>query len=88
MLTVKVCSNEGHETLLEVDSVMLRPPEESASGRTCLTYWPARSHPSMPVHLVDVFDGTVFVMNSNGKTVGDYYLNAPREEKLAEAGSI
>jgi hypothetical protein len=75
MLTIKVCSNEGHELVKEVESVMLRPSKETASGHDCVTYFPV-SNPSNPEIAVDVLEGTVYVMNSNGKTVADYYLGS------------
>jgi hypothetical protein len=70
MLTIKIRDN-GIETVKEAKSVMFRPPRESTTGRSCITYF------ENDFHCTDVFWGDVYVMNENGKTVADYCLGHP-----------
>jgi hypothetical protein len=58
------------ETIDEAKKVICRPGKESMTGHPCVTYWQPGSNDA-----IDVFDGTIYVMNSNGKTVADYHLD-------------
>jgi hypothetical protein len=83
MLTVRVIEASGLEQVREVRSVMLRPAKESLTGSPCLTYFLDSGEGWS--NSVDVYDGTVYVMNENGKTVASYFLgNLPRTPDVGE----
>lgn len=68
MLTIKVINERtGFEYIKEVKSVVLRPAQESASSSRCFTYYDRESDVAF-----DIFEGTVYVMNGEGKTVANY----------------
>ena len=66
MLTIKVVSGDGREMVKEVSSVELRPASETARQRACVTYYGVGEEPRA---IEDIYDGWVYVMNNNGKTV-------------------
>jgi hypothetical protein len=73
MFTIKIIEPSGLEIVKEVKSIMLRPASESASGARCVTYFEVGSE----AKAVDIFEGDVYLMNENGKTVADYCLGHP-----------
>jgi hypothetical protein len=70
MLTAKIIAIDGSETVQEIRSVELRPARESPTGSRYIMIWGIGEEP----HSKNVFSGTVFVMNENGKTIADYFL--------------
>jgi hypothetical protein len=74
MLTIKVIQDGGREEIKEIKSAMLRPGCESYSGWPCITYFETGNESKA----IDVFDGDVYIMNENGKTVADYCLGHPK----------
>jgi hypothetical protein len=86
MLTVRVIEASGLEQVREVRSVMLRPAKESLTGSPCLTYFMDSNEGWS--NSVDVYEGTAYVMNENGKTVASYFLgNLPRTLYVEEISS-
>jgi hypothetical protein len=77
MLTMLLINKDGSELVKEIDSVMKRPAKESASNASCLTYFEKRHDGNQAV---DVFDGTMFIMNENGKTVANYVVSSEWKE--------
>jgi len=81
MLTVKVIRPDGSEYIEEASSVFLNNPQQSPTGRNSVSYF-SPVHPALVVDgepvskCQDVYEGTVYVMNSNGKTVGNYCLGS------------
>ncbi len=73
MLTILVVYPDGTELVKEVDSVMRRNGVESESGAACITFWTKDE-------VRDIFDGKVFVMNDNGKTVATYVVSSKWKE--------
>lgn len=74
MLTVKIIKPDSSEWIHEAFSVSQNTPEQSAS-----------KHASVSCFLtdktcLDVYAGTVYVMNENGKTVANYDLGNPPME--------
>lgn len=78
MLTIKVIRPDGSEYVKEASSVFLNTPKQSPTGRSSVSYYPPLlpDQSELSVNCVDVFDGTVYVMNSNGKTVSNYSLGS------------
>ena len=72
MLTVKVRRMDGTEWVEEVSSVAYNSAGQSASGRPSVTFF---RHGKEPLG-TDVYEGKVYVMNENGKTIADYDLGA------------
>jgi hypothetical protein len=82
MLTIKIIENDGRETVKEINSVTLRPANESSSGSRCLTYFGFQNN---EFYATDVFNGTVYIMNENGKTIANYVLfGEPKVEDCFE----
>ena len=76
MLTVKVIRQDGSENIDEATSGFLNTANQSASGNKSFTYFlPDKNH-----HAIDVYEGNVYVMNENGKTIANYYLEYPKME--------
>jgi hypothetical protein len=75
MLTIKIVRNRGtpeyREFVQEIRSVALNPESESQSGHPSVSFFDALGV------CVDIFEGDVYVMNENGKTIADYNLNYP-----------
>lgn len=69
MLTIRVIQEDGRELLKEVSSVMRRPGEETLTRSDCITYFEDEN-------AIDVFDGTIYVMNENGKTIAVYKVSS------------
>ena len=85
MLTVRVIEASGLEQVREVRSVMLRPAKESPTGSPCLTYFLNHKDGEDWPNSIDVYDGTIYVMNENAKTVASYFLgNLPRTPDVGE----
>lgn len=72
MLTIKVVNSNGRELVKEIRSAMYRPPQETEYNFWVLTYWPVANEPPE-----DVLEGSVYVMNDNGKTIANYCLSKP-----------
>lgn len=70
MLTIKIRAPNGNELTKEVISVMYRNAKESESGNPCVSYFALDG-------AVDVFEGQIWVMNRDGKTIADYELHYP-----------
>ena len=73
MLTIKVRRLDGSEWVEEASSVSLNTAGQSASGRISFTYFRNGKEPLA----TDVYEGKIYVMNENGKTVADYELGTP-----------
>jgi hypothetical protein len=70
MLTVKVIRPDGSEWIEEATSVAINTPEQSPNNNKSVTYFvPDKTHFS-----IDIFEGQIYVMNENGKTVANYFL--------------
>ena len=70
MLTIKVRRLDGSEWVEEVSSVSLNTPNQSQSGRMSVTFFRNGKEPVS----TEVYDGKIYVMNENGKTVANYDL--------------
>jgi hypothetical protein len=70
MLTAKHISDTGSERVFEVASFRFEPGDGEAM--TCPTIW-LRINPADDEH--PITGGTVFLMNSNGSTIGRYGLH-------------
>ena len=87
MLTIRVIEPNGLETIREVKSTQLRPAIESPTGSPCLTYFMYGGDGSNWPNTVDVYDGTIYIMNENGNTIASYFLgNLPRTPAMEETG--
>ena len=87
MFTVRVIEPSGLEMVREARSVMLRPPAESPTGSPCLTYFTESGDGDNWPNTVDVYDGTIYIMNENGNTIASYFLgNLPRTPAMEETG--
>jgi hypothetical protein len=67
MLTIKIVRPNGSEYIEEATSVFLNTPEQSPNINQSVTYFKEGK-------AYDVFEGKIYVMNNNGKTVADYFL--------------
>ncbi len=70
MFTVRYFSSEGNENLFSVKQVFAAASQETSDKKI----------KSVTLHLLDgseieLFDGHLYVMNENGKTVASYTLN-------------
>ena len=72
MLTVKQVRPDGSEFIEEASSAGLSTPAQSSSGLQSVYYFTAEKEP----RCVDIYEGVVYVMNSNGKTVSNYDLGS------------
>jgi len=77
MLTVKVIRPDGSEFVREVDGVDLNTSEQSETGRKSVSCW--RGTPGGS-NIIEIFCGTVWVMNESGKTIANYSLGNPPME--------
>lgn len=69
MFTVRIYSNFGNESLYPATNVFAEGSENVANAIKSVTV-------NMPDGAsVTVYDGNIFVMNENGKTVATYYLS-------------
>lgn len=81
MLTVKVIRPDGSEFIKEASTVFLNTPKQSPTGRSSVSFF-VPLLPAVPIgtevghECVDVYEGTVYVMNGNGKTVANYALGS------------
>lgn len=73
MLTVKIIQPNNQEWIHETFSVSKNPPEQSFSGHESVSCF------LLDKTCLDIYKGQVYVMNENGKTVGNYYLSWPNE---------
>lgn len=89
MLTIRVIEPSGIEEVREVKSTMLRPAIESPTGSPCLTYFMNSGEGNNWPNSIDVYDGTVYIMNENGNTIASYFLgNLPRTPATIEEMSL
>lgn len=70
MLTIRFKAWDGGEFVREISSLHYLPPT-NLEERDRLTVKYADGEYS------DLYEGTAYVMNENGKTVADYHLSAP-----------
>ena len=69
MFTIKVILKDGSEFLKsDVTSVAFNPPIQETGKSALLFIWYLRE----PAETL--YSGKIYVMNENGKTVGDYHL--------------
>ena len=88
MLTIRTIDPDGLEVVREIRNTMLRPAKESPTGSPCLTYFLEHSEGNDWPDCVDVYCGTVYVMNESGKTVASYFLgNVVRIPIFGEDGN-
>lgn len=71
MLTMRYIEEDGHEVVKEVESVMRVPAKESVTKSAYLVYWNIDDKGSP----VEIYDGTVYVMNEMGKTIANYVVS-------------
>lgn len=71
MFSVKVVYPEKREKVFDAQTVDYYPPDVSKNEKSRLICWEPLSNGS---HFVEIFSGTAYVMNNNGKTVGTYHL--------------
>ena len=71
MLTMRYIEDTGHEIVKEIESLMRVPAYESETNSAYLIYWNIRN-PEQPV---EIYDGTVYVMNESGKTIANYTVS-------------
>lgn len=72
MLTVKHRCPNGHETIVTADSVVFDPGK--ATGRSAVYLFGASPSPATIGAETAFRDGSVYVMNDKGATVGTYRL--------------
>jgi hypothetical protein len=70
MLTIKIISEKGEQTIQEVKYVKAHPDPECSSSYKSVTYWETGNDPDRLL----IMSGQVYVMNENGKTVADYKI--------------
>ncbi len=68
---MRYIEEDGHEIVKEIESAMRVPARESVTKSAFLTYWNKESDG----HPVEIYDGTVYVMNENGKTIANYVVS-------------
>ncbi len=73
MLTVKIITPEQNEWIHEAFSISKNPPKQSLSGHESISCF------LLDKTCLDIYKGQVYVMNDNGKTIGNYYLSWPDE---------
>ena len=77
MLTVRVIRPDGSEWIEEVGSVALNTAKQSLTGRRSVTIFLVGKEQIC----TDIYEGFVYVMNNNGKTVAAYDLGSePKTE--------
>jgi hypothetical protein len=74
MLTVKIIRPDGTEWVEEAKSVCSNTAEQSATHNPSVTYFTNDKE----MRCIDIYEGTIYVMNENGKTIADYYLLYPK----------
>ena len=72
MLTVKQVRPDGSEFIEEASSAGLNNAAQTLTGSPSVFYFTAEKEP----RCVDIHEGVVYVMNSNGKTVANYDLGS------------
>jgi len=70
MLTMRYIEKDGKELVKEIKSLMRCPASESITDSDFLIYWNTDGEG------VEIHDGTVYVMNENGKTIADYVVSS------------
>ena len=78
MLTIKMIREDKSEWIEEARSVAYNTAKQSASGSPSITYFTKKADEAVTTH--DIYSGQVYVMNENGKTIGDYFLGWPIQE--------
>lgn len=74
MLTIKIVEPSGEEDVLEVTHIARRKCSDTPAGLPAITYWLPNDGGS-----VNLFEGDVYVMNENGKTIAVFHLHLLRE---------
>lgn len=77
MLTLKHCTPLGNESVIETPEVTYSPKQDVAPpepGRTPLTGTVFYARLGAGGEFIELHDGTVYVMNENGRTVAKYDL--------------
>jgi hypothetical protein len=72
MLTAKVRFPDGSEVVKEVSSVEYNPTE-IMGFRGIMLFGTKEGQTT------SIFEGDVYVMNENGKTIADYHLHIPKK---------
>jgi hypothetical protein len=72
MMTFRVIRPNGSEWVEEASSVALNTPEQSVTNRQSVTVFLVNKE----TKAVDIYDGRVYVMNGNGKTIANFDLGA------------
>lgn len=78
MLTVKIIRSDKKEKIVEVDEVEFIPAEKSETKKSkleCCSFTIQKGF-----FTIELFLGTAYVMNNNGKTVGTYILGVSPNE--------
>lgn len=71
MLTMRYIEEDGHEIVKEIESIMRVPAKESVTKSAHLIYWNVEDKGQA----IEIYDGTVYVMNENGKTIANYAVS-------------
>lgn len=79
MLTIKMIRQDGSEFIEEAKSFAYNSKEQSASNFPSITYFTKQNDTSVVV-AHDIYEGTIYVMNENGKTIGNYFLGEIKSE--------
>jgi len=69
MLTSRVFGSNGNENIFQVNNVFAQSKERPGDGIHSVTLF-LNDNSS-----VEIFDGYVYIMNDNGKTIASYTLN-------------
>ena len=76
MLTIKVIRPDKSEYIEEISSVFYNTAEQSFTRSPSITYFTIQREGRVGVqNTIDVYEGLVYVMNDNGKTVANYCLS-------------
>jgi len=74
MLTMRYIESDGKEMVKEVEAVGRFPASESITNSDYLVYWNTDGQGC------EIHDGTVYVMNENGKTIANYVVSSDWKE--------
>lgn len=74
MLTMLYIEKDGCERVQEIKALMKKPASDSITDSDYLIYWPVGN--GGDGQGVEIHDGTVYVMNENGKTIADYVVSS------------
>lgn len=67
---------DGTETISEIKGFKKKPASQSITDSDYLVYWINGEEHGMEIH-----DGTVYIMNENGKTIANYVVCSEWKQK-------